>query len=39
MEQNESSQGELESTLKDHANKLVDSLEHGNFAEAIQVIY
>ena len=26
MEQNESSQGELESTLKDHANKLVDTI-------------
>ncbi len=39
MEHNESSQGELETTLKDHANKLVNSLERGNFAEAIQVIY
>jgi len=39
MEHNESSQSELESTLKDHANKLVNSLEHGNFADAIQVIY
>lgn len=38
MEHNDSPQGDLESTLKLHARQLVDSLEHGNFGEAVQLI-
>lgn len=39
MAHDESSQDDLESVLKTHARQLVDSLEKGNFSEAVQVIY
>jgi len=38
MEHNDSSMGDLESTLKINARELVDSLERGNFGEAVQLI-
>lgn len=38
MEHDDSSQGDFESTLKTHARQLVDSLELGNFGEAVQLI-
>ena len=38
MEHDDSLQGGFESTLKTHARQLVDSLEHGNFGEAVQLI-
>ncbi len=39
MVHEDSSMGELESTLKTHANQLVDSLEKGHFGEAVQLIH
>ena len=39
MEHNETSQGDFESTLKKHAHQLVDSLEKGQFADAVQLIH
>ena len=39
MEHNETSQGDFESTLKKHAHQLVDSLEEGQFADAVQLIH
>lgn len=38
MDHNDSSMGDLESTLKINARELVDSLERGNFGEAVQLI-
>ncbi|WP_300656625.1 protein phosphatase CheZ, partial [Pseudomonas sp.] len=38
MEHDDSTQGDFESTLKTHARQLVDSLEHGDFGEAVQLI-
>lgn len=38
MEHDDSPQGDFESTLKTHAHQLVESLEHGNFGEAVQLI-
>jgi chemotaxis protein CheZ len=38
MEHKNPPQDDLESTLKVHARQLVDSLEHGNFGEAVQLI-
>jgi chemotaxis protein CheZ len=38
MEHDDSLQGDLESTLKTNARQLVDSLELGNFGEAVQLI-
>ena len=39
MEHKDSVQGDLESTLKHNARQLVDSLEQGNFGEAVQLIH
>ena len=39
MEQNESSLGDFESTLKKHARELVESLEKGRFGDAVQMIH
>ena len=39
MANDDSSLGELESTLKTHATQLVDSLEKGRFGEAVQLIH
>lgn len=39
MAHDDSSLGELESTLKLHATQLVDSLEKGRFGEAVQLIH
>lgn len=39
MEQNKSSLGDFESTLKKHAVELVASLEKGRFGEAVQLIH
>jgi chemotaxis protein CheZ len=39
MEHKDSVQGDLESSLKHNARKLLDSLEQGNFGEAVQVIH
>ncbi|WP_397449062.1 protein phosphatase CheZ [Pseudomonas sp. NA-150] len=39
MEQNESSMGDFESTLKKHAQELVQSLEKGRFGDAVQLIH
>jgi len=39
MEHKDSPQGDLESTLKQSARQLVDSLEKGNFGEAVQLIH
>src|SRR5690606_39059376 len=39
MEQKNTSLGEFESTLKKHAQELVESLEHGRFGEAVQLIH
>jgi chemotaxis protein CheZ len=39
MEHKDSPQGDLESTLKESARQLVDSLEKGNFGEAVQLIH
>lgn len=39
MEHNDTAQGELTSTLKAHATKLVESLECGDFADAIRIIF
>ena len=39
MEYKDSPQGDLESTLKQSARQLVDSLEKGNFGEAVQLIH
>jgi chemotaxis protein CheZ len=38
MEHHDSEQGDLESTLKINARQLVDSLEKGNFGEAVELI-
>lgn len=38
MEHNESPLGDLESTLKTHAAKLVENLERGRFGEAVRLI-
>ena len=38
MEHDDSAQGDFESTLKIHARQLVESLEHGDFGEAVQLI-
>ncbi|MCD5973445.1 MULTISPECIES: protein phosphatase CheZ [Pseudomonas] len=39
MENNETSMGEFESTLKKHATELVASLEKGRFGDAVQLIH
>lgn len=39
MEHKDSVQGDLESSLKNNARQLVDSLEQGNFGEAVQLIH
>ncbi|MEK1907560.1 MAG: protein phosphatase CheZ [Pseudomonas sp.] len=39
MANDDSTLGELESTLKVHARQLVESLEKGNFGEAVQLIH
>src|SRR5690606_1529139 len=39
MEQKNTSLGEFESTLKKHAQELVESLEHGRFGDAVQLIH
>jgi chemotaxis protein CheZ len=39
MEHKDSVQGDLESTLKQHARQLVESLEHGKFGDAVQLIH
>ena len=39
MEHKEATQGEFESTLKKHAHELVESLEKGQFGEAVQLIH
>jgi chemotaxis protein CheZ len=39
MENDDTSMGEFESTLKKHANELVTSLEKGRFGEAVQLIH
>jgi len=39
MDQNKSSLGDFESTLKKHAVELVDSLEKGRFGDAVQLIH
>ena len=39
MDHNESSQGDFESTLKKHAHELVESLERGQFGDAVQLIH
>ena len=38
MEHQDSNEVDLESTLKSNARQLVDSLEQGNFGEAVQLI-
>ncbi|MBT8766416.1 protein phosphatase CheZ [Pseudomonas boanensis] len=38
MDQNQAMLGDFESTLKDRARELVDSLERGNFTDAVQLI-
>ncbi len=38
MEHDDSNQDDLESSLKTNARQLVDSLEHGNFGQAVQLI-
>jgi chemotaxis protein CheZ len=38
MENDDSAKGDFESTLKRHARHLVESLEHGDFGEAVQLI-
>ncbi|SEJ40546.1 hypothetical protein SAMN05216280_102134 [Ectopseudomonas oleovorans] len=38
MEHDDSTLGDLESTLKSNARDLVDSLEQGNFGAAVQLI-
>lgn len=39
MENNETSMGEFEATLKKHASELVTSLEKGRFGDAVQLIH
>ncbi|MBA1187865.1 protein phosphatase CheZ [Pseudomonas entomophila] len=39
MQSNQTSLGEFESTLKKHAQELVESLERGRFGEAVQLIH
>ena len=39
MAHDDSHLGELESTLKQHATQLVDSLEKGRFGEAVGLIH
>ncbi|WAH57330.1 protein phosphatase CheZ [Pseudomonas silvicola] len=39
MERKESSLGDFESTLKKHAQQLVESLERGKFGDAVQLIH
>jgi chemotaxis protein CheZ len=39
MEHKESSQADFESTLKKHAHQLVESLEKGQFGDAVQLIH
>ncbi|MEB0206696.1 protein phosphatase CheZ [Pseudomonas sp. CCC3.1] len=39
MEQKDSTTGEFESTLKKHAHELVESLEKGQFGDAVQLIH
>ncbi|WP_321837963.1 protein phosphatase CheZ [Pseudomonas kulmbachensis] len=39
MEHKESTQGDFESTLKKHAHELVESLERGQFGDAVQLIH
>jgi len=39
MERTESSLGDFESTLKKHAQQLVESLERGRFGDAVQLIH
>src|SRR5471030_3259160 len=39
MEHKETSQGDFESTLKKHAHQLVESLEKGQFGDAVQLIH
>ena len=39
MEHKESTQGDFELTLKKHARELVDSLEKGQFGDAVQLIH
>lgn len=39
MDQKDSQPGDLESTLKNHARELVDTLEKGNFGDAVQLIH
>jgi chemotaxis protein CheZ len=39
MDNNETSMGEFESTLKKHADELVKSLEKGRFGDAVQLIH
>ncbi|KFE57782.1 protein phosphatase CheZ [Pseudomonas syringae] len=39
MENDDTSMGEFESTLKKHANELVASLEKGRFGDAVQLIH
>ena len=39
MEQMDSTTGEFESTLKKHAHELVESLEKGQFGDAVQLIH
>ena len=39
MEHNEATQGDFESTLKKHAHELVESLERGQFGDAVQLIH
>lgn len=39
MDSSQTSLGEFESTLKKHAQELVESLERGRFGEAVQLIH
>jgi chemotaxis protein CheZ len=39
MEHKEASQGDFESTLKKHARQFVESLEKGQFGDAVQLIH
>ena len=39
MEHKEATQGDFESTLKKHAHELVESLERGQFGDAVQLIH
>ena len=39
MEHKESTQGDFESTLKKHTHELVESLERGQFGDAVQLIH